>query len=147
MSIKEQLLADMKTAMKEKDTVRKNAVQMARSAVLQTEKDNQIELDDSGVTEIIAKEVKKRKDSLDDYQKSGREDLINDLRREIEVLSAYLPEPLTEAELEPIVQQAISDAGAESMKDMGKVMGIVKPQVAGRADGRMISGIVKRLLT
>lgn len=147
MSIKEQLLADMKTAMKEKDTVRKNAVQMARSAVLQTEKDNQIELDDSGVTEIIAKEVKKRKDSLDDYQKSGREDLINDLRREIEVLSAYLPEPLTEAELEPIVQQAIRDAGAESMKDMGKVMGIVKPQVAGRADGRMISGIVKRLLT
>ena len=147
MSLKEQLLNDMKTAMKEKDTVRKNAVQMTRSAVLQTEKDKQTELDDSGVTEIIAKEVKKRKDSLADYQKSGRENLINDLQREIEVLSAYLPEPLTEAELEPIVQQAINEAGAESMKDMGKVMGIVKPQVTGRADGRMISEIVKRLLT
>ena len=89
MSLKERLLEDMKLAMKEKDTVRKNSVQMARAAVLQVEKDNRITLDDEGVVEVIAKEVKKRRDCLPDYEKSGRQDLLADLQREIQILLQY----------------------------------------------------------
>lgn len=146
MSLKERLLEDMKTAMRDKDSVRKNAIQMTRSAVLQVEKDNKITLDDDGVIEVVAKEVKKRKDSLPDYEKSGRQDLIDSLKIEIDTLMSYLPEQLTEAELEVFVKEAIQETGANSARDMGKVMQAVKPKVKGRADGRMINQIVKRLL-
>ena len=94
MSLKETLLQDMKTAMKEKDTIRKNTVQLIRSGVLQIEKDKQIELDDEGVLDVIAKELKKRRDSLPDFEKSGRADLIENLNKEIEVLLGYLPKQL-----------------------------------------------------
>lgn len=146
MSLKERLLEDMKTAMREKDTVRKNAIQMTRSAVLQVEKDNKITLDDDGILEIIAKEVKKRKDSLPDYEKSGRQDLIDSLKVEIDTLTSYLPEQLSEAELEVLVKEAVQETGANSARDMGKIMQAVMPKVKGRADGRMINQIAKRLL-
>lgn len=146
MSLKDRLLDDMKTAMKEKDSIRKNSVQMVRSAVLQIEKDNRITLDDDGIIEVIAKEVKKRRDSLPEYEKSGRQDLIDNLKAEIDVLMQYLPQQLTEEELEVIVKQAIQDTGASSARDMGKIMQEVMPKVTGRADGRMVSQIVKKLL-
>lgn len=146
MSLKERLLEDMKLAMREKDNIRKNAIQMARSAVLQVEKDNRVTLDDDGVVEVIAKEVKKRKDSLPEYEKSGRQDLIDNLKREIEILMQYLPEQLSEQEVEEIVKQAIAETGASSPKDMGKVMQAVMPKVKGRADGRMVNQVVKRIL-
>ena len=146
MSLKEQLLEDMKEAMKQKDTVRKNAIQMARAAILQTEKDNQITLDDDGVTDVIAKEVKKRKDVLPEYEKSGREDLVRDLKIEIETLMRYLPQQLTEEELEAIVRQTVEETGASSPRDMGKVMQAVMPKVKGRADGKMVNAIVKKIL-
>lgn len=146
MSLKDRLLDDMKTAMKEKDLIRKNSVQMVRSAVLQIEKDNRITLDDDGIIEVIAKEVKKRRDSLPEYEKSGRQDLIDNLKTEIDVLMQYLPQQLTEEELEVIVKQAIHDTGASSARDMGKIMQEVMPKVTGRADGRMVSQIVKKLL-
>lgn len=146
MSLKERLLEDMKAAMRDKDVIKKNAVQMARSAVLQVEKDNRITLDDDGVLEIIAKEVKKRRDSLPEYEKSGRQDLIDNLKTEIEVLMQYLPQQLTEEDLEVIVRQAVQDTGASSAKDMGKIMQEVMPKVKGRADGRVINQIVKRIL-
>ena len=146
MSLKETLLQDMKTAMKEKDTIRKNTVQLIRSGVLQIEKDKQIELDDEGVLDVIAKELKKRRDSLPDFEKSGRADLIAKLEREIEILLSYLPEQLSENEIEEIVQKAISQTGASTIKDMGKVMGLVTPQVKGRADNKVVGGIVKKLL-
>ena len=145
--MKEQLMDDLKEAMKEKDIIRKNAVQMVRAAILQFEKDNKTELDDEGVTDVIAKELKRRRDVLPEYEKSGREDAIAELNREIEVLSAYLPEPLTMEELEEIVSQAMTEVGAASMKDMGKIMAAVTPKTRGRADGRQINQIVKNKLS
>lgn len=146
MSLKEQLLEDLKEAMKQKEAVRKNAIQMARAAILQVEKDKQITLDDDGVTDVIAKEVKKRKDVLPEYEKSGREDLVRDLNIEIETLMKYLPQQLTEEELEAIVRQTVEETGASSPRDMGRVMQAVMPKVKGRADGKMVNAIVKKIL-
>lgn len=146
MSLKERLTEDMKAAMRDKDTVRKNSVQMVRSAVLQVEKDSKITLDDDGIIEVIAKEVKKRRDSLPDFEKSGRQDLIDVLKAEIEVLSKYLPQQLTDEEVENIVKQVIEETGANSAKDMGKVMQAVMPKVKARADGKIVSQFVKKYL-
>lgn len=146
MSLKEQLAQDLKTAMKEKDAIRKNAVQSVRAAVLQVEKDSKVTLEDDGVIGVIAKEVKKRRDVLPDYIKSGRDDLIADLKREIEVLTGYLPSQLTQEELDGIVKAAIDKLGASSMKDMGKIMAEVMPKITGRADGGAVNLTVKRLL-
>lgn len=143
MDIKERLMEDLKLSMKEKDTVRKNAVQSTRAAILQYEKDNKVTLSDDEVIVVIAKEVKKRKDALPDYEKSGRDDLIADLKREIEVLTAYLPSQLSKEELEEIVVECIKKVDAQSMKDMGKIMAEVMPKVQGRADGRAVNEIVK----
>ena len=147
MSLKEILAEDLKSAMKDKDTVRKNTVQMVRAAVLQFEKDKKVTLDDEGVLEVIAKQLKQRKDSLPDYEKSGRDDLIAELKAEIDVLMKYLPEQLTKEELEVIVKEAIVETGASSIKDMGKIMATVMPKTKGRADGKMINEIAKAMLT
>ncbi len=147
MALKEKLMDDLKIAMKEKDVIRKNTVQMVRSAVLQYEKDNLCELDDEGVLDVIARELKKRRDVLPEYEKSGRDDLIADMNKEIETLLAYLPEQLTAEELEVIVTDAIAQVGAASMKDMGKIMAYVMPKTKGRADGKMINAIVKEKLS
>ena len=147
MSLKETLFQDLKTAMKDKDTVRKNTIQLVRAGVLQIEKDNHVELDDDGVLDVIAKELKKRRDSLPEFEKSGRTDLIDNLNKEIEVLLGYLPEQLTEDEIQKIVEETIAETGAATMKDMGKVMGAVASKVKGRADNRVVSGYVKKLLS
>ncbi len=147
MSLKEKLMDDLKQAMKEKDSIRKDTVQMVRASVLQVEKDNKIELDDDGVLEVIAKELKKRKDVLPEYEKSGRQDLIDGLNAEIKVLLAYLPEQLTNEQLTEIVKDAIASVGASSMKDIGKVMAAVMPKVKGRADGKQINQCAKELLS
>lgn len=146
MSLKEKLLNDLKDAMRDKDTVKKDTVQLVRAAVLQIEKDKKIEVNDEGVLEIIAKEVKKRKDSLEDFEKSGRQDIVDKTKKEIEILLTYLPEQLSEEELEGIVQQAINDTGAASMRDIGKIMQEVMPKVKGRADGKTINQISRKLL-
>ena len=147
MELKEKLMEDLKIAMKDKDTIRKNTVQMVRSAILQFEKDNLKELDEEGVLEVIARELKKRRDVLPEYEKSGREDLIDGIKREIEILLTYLPEQLSPEELSVIVEEAIAETGASSMKDMGKIMAAVMPKVKGRADGKMINAIVKGKLS
>ena len=146
MSLKEQLFADLKTAMKEKDTLKKDTVQLIRSGILQYEKDNKVELDDEGVLDIISKQLKSRRDSLPDYVKSGREDLIEKLNKEIEILLGYLPEQLSEDEIQKIVEEAIAATGAASVKEMGKVMGIVNPKLKGRADMKVVGALVKKLL-
>jgi uncharacterized protein YqeY len=146
MSLKERLLEDMKNAMKDKDVIKKNTVQMTRAAILQVEKDNKITLDDDGIIDIVAKEVKKRRETLPDFEKSGRQDLIDNLKAEIDVLLQYLPQQLTEEELEVIVRQAIQDTGATTVKDTGKIMQAVMPQVKGRTDGKMINMIVKKII-
>ncbi|MFZ5989813.1 MAG: GatB/YqeY domain-containing protein [Bacillota bacterium] len=146
MSLKERLLEDMKIAMRDKDTIKKNTVQMARSAVLQIEKDSRITLDDDGILEIIAKEVKKRRDALPEFEKAGRQDLVDNLKAEIDVLLQYLPKQLTEEELEVIVKDTIQETGASSAKDIGKIMQAVLPKIKGRADGKMVNQIVKKLI-
>jgi uncharacterized protein YqeY len=146
MSLKDQLLEDMKNAMKDKDVLKKNTVQMVRAAILQVEKDNKITLDDDGILEVIAKELKKRRDVLPEYEKSGRQDLIESLNAEAEILLRYLPAQLTEAELEVIIKQVIEETGASSARDMGKVMQAVMPKVKGKADGKMINVIAKKIL-
>lgn len=146
MSLKEQLFADLKTAMKEKDTIKKDTIQLIRSGVLQIEKDSKVELDDEGVIEVISKQLKSRRDSLPDYEKSGRQDLIEKLNKEIEVLLSYLPEQLSEDEIQKIVEDAIAQTGASTIKDMGKVMGIVTAKAKGRADMKIVGGLVKKML-
>ncbi len=147
MGLKEQLSLDLKTAMKDKNTIRKNVVQMIRAGVLQIEKDKLITLDDEGILEVIAKQLKQRKDALPDYERSGRSDLIAELEAEIGYLMEYLPAQLTDEELTEIVKVAVAETGASSVKDMGKVMAAVMPKTKGRADGRRINEIAKTLLS
>ena len=146
MSLKETLTQDLKLALKEKDTIKKNTVQGIRAAILQFEKDNLTELDDDGILDVIAKELKKRKDVLPEYEKSGRQDLITQLNREIAIVVGYLPSQLSEDELDEIVRQAVEATGASSMKDMGAIMAAVLPQVKGRADGKMVNALAKKYL-
>ena len=146
MALKEKLAQDLKDAMRDKDAIRKNVVQLVRSSVLQVEKDNKITLDDDGILDVIAKQLKQRRDSLPDYEKSGREDLISQLKTEMAILMEYLPAQLSHEELEAIVKEAVESTGASSMKDMGKVMAAVMPKTKGRADGKEINSIVKSLL-
>ena len=145
--LKEKLLEDLKNCMKDKNVVRKNVVQMVRAAILQVEKDKQITLDDNQIIEIIAKESKKRKDSLVDYEKSGREDLINEIKEEISVLAEYLPKQLSTEEVEQIVAEVIKEENATSMKDMGKVMKAAKEKIGVASDGKTINEAVKKLLS
>lgn len=144
--LKEKLLEDLKISMKEKKVIRKNVIQMIRASILQKEKDNQIELNDDQILEIIAKEAKTRKDSLEDYEKSGREDLIQVIKEEIKITEEYLPKQLTKDELEVIIQNIINKLGATSMKNMGSIMKEAKAEIGTRSDGKTINEVVKKLL-
>ena len=144
--LKEQLMQDLKDAMREKDTVKKDTVQMVRAAILQIEKDKGIEVDDAKIIEIIAKEVKTKKDALVDFEKGGRQDLIDQTNAEIEILSKYLPKQLSKEEIKEIVQNIVNDLGATSMKDMGPVMKEAKTKIGAGADGRSINEVVKEIL-
>ncbi len=146
MTIKEKLQIDLKDAMVAKDTIRKNVVQLIKAGVLQVEKDKRITLDDEGVLDVIAKQLKQRRDSLPDYEKSGREDLIAQLKREMELLMEYLPKQLSHDELVEIVKDAVLETGATTIKDMGKIMAAVMPKTKGRADGKEINLIARELL-
>ena len=137
--MKEELLQDLKEAMKNKDTLKKDTITMLRAAILQVEKDSQKTLNDDEICAIVAKEVKKRKESVKEYEDAGREDIANSLKQEVEILSKYLPEQLTEDEIEKLVVEAISESGATSPKDMGRVMSILRPKTAGKADGKLVS--------
>lgn len=143
---KEKLLDDLKAAMKDKNVIKKNTVQMVRAAILQVEKDKQIELNDDQILEVIAKEFKKRNDSLADYEKSGREDLISQIKEEMAVLEEYLPKKLSEEEVAEKVKEIIAEVGATSMKDMGMVMKAAKEKLGVTADGKMINEAVKKIL-
>ena len=144
--MKEQLLQDLKEAMKEKDILKKDTITMLRAAILQVEKDSQKVLNDDDICGIVAKEVKKRKESVSEYENAGRQVIADDLKREIEILSKYLPEQLTEEEITKMVEEAIAESGATGPRDMGKVMGILRPKTQGKADGKVVSDIVKEKL-
>lgn len=146
MSLKVKLQEDLKSSMKNKDTVKKSVVTLIRSAIKQFEVDNRVELEDEAIIDIIAKQMKQRRDALVEFQKAGREDLVAETEAEIEVLKEYLPQQLSEEELNQIVISTISEIGATSMKDMGKVMSAVRPKTKGRADGKLINELVKKNL-
>ena len=144
--LKEKLLEDLKSAMKEKDEIKKNTVQMVRAAILQIEKDKAIEVSEEQIIEIIAKEVKKRKDAAIDFEKSGRQDLIEKNKQEIEILTTYLPKQLSKEEIETIVKDIIAKVNATSIKDMGKVMKAAKEKIGAGSDGKTINEVVKKCL-
>ena len=141
--MKKKLLEDMKDAMKEKNEVKKNTIQMVRAAILQVEKDKGIEMDDNQIIEVISKEVKKRKDAISDFEKGGREDLVNQTKEEISYLEGYLPAQLSREEVEEIVKSIIAETGASTMKDMGMVMKAAKEKIGASSDGKTINEIVK----
>lgn len=147
MSLKQQLLNDMKESMKAKDTIRKDTIQIVRAAVLQVEKDEKVEVSDDDIIKLIVKEVKKRNDVLPDYIKSGREESVAEINKQIKILEGYLPEQLTEEEVESIISNIISSLGASSMKDMGGVMKQASAELSGKADNKMVSTLVKKLLS
>jgi hypothetical protein len=132
--------------MKNKDTIAKECVQMVRAAILQIEKDQKIEVDDAGVLVVINKEIKKYKDVLPDFIRGGRQDLVDQVNKKIDILTAYLPEQLSEDEVKAIIDDAITATGAVSMKDMGKVMGAVTAKTKGVADNKLVSELVKAAL-
>lgn len=148
MSLKEQLMEDMKEAMKAKEAgrCRLSVIRMVRSAIRQAEIDGKKELDDEGIVSIISKEVKSRKDSLEEFRKGNRADLVQETEEEIAVLLPYLPQQLSEDEIRALVEEALQATGATTRKDMGKVMSVLMPKVKGRADGSLVNRIVSEKL-
>ncbi len=145
--LKEKLMDDLKNSMREKNEIRKNTIQMVRAAILQIEKDKGITVEDDKIIEIIAKEVKGKKDALVDFEKAERTDLIEQTNQEIAILQEYLPKQLTKDEIKVELEKVISDLGATSMKDMGAVMKEAKARIGAGADGRTINEVVKELLS
>ena len=147
--LKARLDADMKTAMKDREAgkLRLSVIRMVKSAMKYVEIDQKRELNDEEVLGILVKEVKQRRDSIEEFRKGNRMDLVEASEAEIQILQDYLPEPLTESELEEIVQAVIQETGAQSKKDMGKVMGLLTARTKGRADGKLLNQIVQKFLS
>ena len=147
MSLESKIMPDLKAAMKSKDQAALRAIRAIKAAILLTKTDGSgKELDEAGEIKMVQKLIKQRQDSLDIFNKQGRDDLAVIEKEEIEVLQRYLPKQLSVDELKPMIQKIISDTGAAGMKDMGKVMGMATKQLAGKADGKTVSGLVKELL-
>jgi hypothetical protein len=144
--LKQKLTDEMKTAMKGGEKARLGVIRLMLAAVKQREVDERLELDDSQILAVLDKMVKQRRDSIQQYSNAGRDDLAAQEAAEIEVIQEFLPAALSEPEILAIIDAAIAETAAESMRDMGKVMGVVKPQVQGRADVGMVSGLVKKKL-
>ncbi len=147
MNLSERLNEDMKQLMKSGDKFALGVVRMLRSSVKNAEIDQRKTLSDEEVLDILSREVKQRKDALQEFEKAGRDDLADQNKAEIEVIQRYMPQPLTEEELEAIVRETVSETGASSKGDMGKVMSALMPKVKGRADGKALNQIVQRLLS
>ena len=148
MTLRNRLTEDMKLAMKDKEAgkLKLSVIRMVRSAAKYLEIDRHKELDDNELLEVVAKEVKMRKDSLEEFRKANRPELLAALEQEIAILMEYLPEQMGEPEVRALVAQAVADAQASSPKDMGKVMAILMPKVKGRADGKLVNSLVKEML-
>jgi uncharacterized protein YqeY len=146
VSLVQQIEQDMKTAMKNKEKQKVTTIRMLRASIKKVEIDKRESLSDEEVLEVIIKEIKQRKDSQAEYEKAGRKDLFDKEQAEIDILSVYLPEPLSEEELRSIVQTVIQEMGVSSKKDMGKVMGAILPKVKGKADGKLVNRLVQEYL-
>ena len=144
--MKKKLMEDLKTAMKNKDIVKKNTIQMIRAAILQTEKDKQIELDDNAILEIISKQVKQKSDALEQFEKADRQDLVEQTKLEINILKEYLPKQLSKEEVEQIVIDLSRTLGISDMKGMGTLIKSAKAKIGAGSDGKTISEVVKKVL-
>jgi uncharacterized protein YqeY len=147
MSLKQQITEDMKAAMRAKETARLGAIRLLLAAMKQREVDERIELTDTDVVSIIEKMLKQRRDSISQFEAAGRQDLVDIEKFEVEVLQTYMPQQLSEAEVNAAIAEAIAATGAAGPQDMGKVMGVIKPKLAGRADMGKVSGLIKAQLT
>jgi uncharacterized protein len=147
MSLKDRLTEDMQAAMKSGDKARLSVLRMALAGVKQREVDTRRPLDDAGVQTVIERMIKQGKDALTQFREGGRADLVAKEEAEIKVLQTYLPQPLSEAELDTFIAECIDAAGATSLKDLGKVMGVIKTRAAGRVDMSTVSARVRTLLT
>ncbi len=147
MSLKAKITEDMKSAMRAKETARLSTIRLLLSAMKQREVDERIELSDADVMGIIEKMIKQRRESIVQYEKGARADLADAEKFEVEVLSAYLPQQMSEADVAAAVESAMAETGARAMPDMGKVMAILKPKLAGRADMGKVSSLVKSKLS
>lgn len=145
-ALKHRIQEDMKTALRAQEKQRLGAIRLILAAVKQREIDERISLDDTQVVVVLNKMLKQRRDSFAQYEQAGRQDLAAQEAFEMEVIQAYLPQPLTETELITLIKQAITDSGATSVKELGKVMSLLKPQIQGRADLRKVSEQVKHYL-
>lgn len=147
MSLKARITEDMKTAMRAKDSARLGAIRLLQAAIKQREVDERIELDDMQVVEAIEKMLKQRRDSISQYEAANRHDLADVEKFEVTVLQTYLPQALTEDEINALLEKVVAETAASGIKDMGKVMAAIKPQVVGRADMGKISGLIKTRLS
>jgi uncharacterized protein YqeY len=147
MNLKNRILDDVKSAMRARDKKRLAALRLVTASIKQKEVDERIELDDTAVLMILNKMVKQRRDSIEQYDKAGREDLSEQEHFELEILAEYMPAPLAEDELADIIRTAIEQSGATSMRDMGTVMGLIRPAVQGRADMKAVSQAVRASLS
>lgn len=146
MSIKDKLMADLKDAMKSHNKLRKDVITLIRSAIKQREVDERIELTDEDILTIISKQLKEKKSSIEDFKKGNREDLVKQTENEMKILLEYLPKQLSQEDLKEIVKDAIDKENISSMKDIGKLMKAVMPQVKGKADGNAVNKIARELL-
>ena len=146
MTLKEQITEDMKSAMRAKEAERLGTIRLLLAAIKQREVDERITVDDAGIIAIIEKLIKQRKDSIEQFQKAGRTDLVDQESKELAILQAYMPAQLSAAEVQSAIQKIIADLGASGPQDMGKVIGELKAQLAGKADMGMVSGLVKAAL-
>jgi uncharacterized protein YqeY len=147
MSLKAKISEDMKSAMKARETARLGAIRLLLAAIKQREVDDRVELDDAGVLAVIDKMLKQRRDSIAQYGKAGRQDLVDAEKLEVDVLTGYMPQALSPEEIQAALAEAIAASGAAGPQDMGKVMAVLKPKLAGRADMSQVSGLVKAALS
>ena len=146
MSLKDKLMEDLKSAMRNKDKLRKDTITMVRAAIKQKEVDDRVELNDQDVIDILTKQLKEKKHSIEEFKKGDRQDLIEQTNKEIDVLLDYLPKQLGEDELRQIIQETMNENNINSVKDMGTLMKNIMPKVKGKADGNTVSKIAKELL-
>ncbi len=147
MSLKQQITEDMKTAMRAGDTKRRDAIRLLQTAIKQREVDERIDLDDAAVVAVIEKMLKQRRDSISQYEAAQRQDLADAEKYEVGILQTYMPQALSDAEVEGALAEAIAATGAQGQQDMGKVMALLKPKLAGRADMGKVSALVKARLS
>ncbi len=146
-NLKTRLQNDLKTAMKEKDSFKRDVIRFVMSAIKQIEVDERKELSDADIEAILVKQIKQRNDAIEQFRDGGREDLVEKNEKELQILRSYLPEPMSDEEVKTVLEEIIAQTGAEGMKDMGKVMGAAKAKIGSRAEGRVINQIAKELLS